>query len=110
MPEKQQILIEVPATVSPKAIRRREIVAEFKRIHGIRTHYAPHMERPIRWVAVKVPPKRLDDGGPLGDMDLPTMFANFGRLLDEGGLVGYGSTEFYAIQECCLNQKIKFTP
>ena len=106
--EKQQILIDVPATASPRSTERREHVAAAKKAYGIMTHHAPHMEREIRWVAVRVPPKRLDDGKSIEGMDVPSMFAYFGRLLDEGGWVGYGPTEHDAIAECCREQKLKF--
>jgi hypothetical protein len=107
--EKQQILIEVQPSTSPPKRARAELVAAVKKKHGIATHHASHMERPIRWVAVQVPPKRLDDGEPIAGMSVPEMFAWFGRLLDEGGWVGYGPTEYEAVAECCRERKISFT-
>lgn len=109
MPETQQLLIDVPACESPTAVRRRLRAAEIKSLHGIKTHHAPHMEREVRWIAVEVPPRRLDDGGEIEGMSVADMFAWFGRLLDEGGWVGYGATEYEAVCDCCRNRKIEIT-
>lgn len=61
------------------------------------------------WVAVKVPPRRLDDGKPIPEgMSIAEMFAWFGRLLDEGGWAAYGQTEREAVQSVCEERKIPF--
>ncbi len=85
----------------------------FMLLHGIVTHGMPGKlegdEAGTKWVAVKVPHKRLDNGKPMKKaMSLPEMFAWFGRLLEEGGWTGYGRTEAEAVEAVCKERGIEF--
>lgn len=99
--EKQCLLLEVPPQAKSRAAR----ITAFKKEHGILTHRSAAY-RECRWMAVKVPPKRLDNGGPIEGMSLFDMAANFCRLLDEGGWTGYGAGELSAIRDLCENRDI----
>ena len=85
----------------------------FCRANGILTHTTgDYDDRDCpAWAAVKVPPKRLDDGKPIAaGMNIAEMFAWFGRLLDEGGWAAYGHTEREAVELVCQQRDIPFTP
>ena len=99
----QLTLIDVPRDVSACLSAR---LAAFKAKHGIVTHSNRDTHDPGRWVAVKIPPHRLDSGKPLDGIPLWEMFADFGRLLDEGGWTGYGRSQREAIRELCREQGI----
>ncbi len=81
-------------------------------LNGIVTHGMATVgkgEESVKWVAVKVPTKRLDNGKPMKKpMSLPEMFAWFGRLLDEDGWTGYGKTEKAAVEAVCKERGIEF--
>jgi hypothetical protein len=92
---------KAPRKLRPTAAR----IMAYKKANGILTHRTEYpLEVP--WLAVKVPPKRLDDGGPIEGMDVGDMVASFGRLLDEGGWTGTGRGELAAIRDLCMNRKI----
>lgn len=101
---KQELLFNAPKTRPSKAKK----LSEFKSQHGILTHDSGRQPDGgiMRWVAVKVPPKRLDDGGPIKGMSLFDMCANFCRLLDEGGWTGYGNSELEAVRDVCKTRGI----
>ena len=59
-----------------------------KEQHGIETYHTPGMDDP--WMAIL--PSHSDKG-----KDIMTIFADYCRLYDEAGHVGYGNTEDGAI-------------
>lgn len=102
-PVKQLALFE---NVPPSAPTAAQCVARFKTAHGILTHSAACAPKQGKWLALKIPPRRLDNGEPTAGLSLSGMFAHFGRLLDEGGWSAYGATEREAIREVCRQQKL----
>jgi hypothetical protein len=40
-------------------------------------------------------------------MDVPSMFAYFGRLLDESGRAAYGATEIEAVENLAVENRIR---
>lgn len=98
---KQILLLDVPPQAQSKAAQ----ITAFKKEHGILTHRSWSCGD-CRWMAVKVPPRRLDNGGPIAGMSLFDMAANFCRLLDDGGWTGYGKGELSAIRALCENRGI----
>lgn len=108
----QEDLFALDAT--PAARRRpgdrRAALRAFKERNGILTHDAGRDFDPAesRWLAVKVPPRRLDDGGPIAGMSVGEMMACFCRLLDEGGWTGNGPTQLEAVKACAEARKIPF--
>jgi len=101
-----------PVEDLPRRSAGKKALHQFMRIQGIVTHGMTEVgkgEEKVKWVAVKVPHKRLDDGKPMKNgMRLSEMFAYFGRLLDEGGWTGYGTTERAAVEEVCKERGIEF--
>jgi len=98
---KQGILLDVPPMGASKASQ----ITAFKKEHRILTHRSNACHE-CRWMAVKVPPRRLDNNGPIEGMSLFDMAANFCRLLDEGGWTGYGTGELSAIRDLCKTRGI----
>jgi hypothetical protein len=102
----QGILIDVPRTTAPK--RTRKDITAFKKANGILTHhFTGGNDAEERWMAVKVPPRRLDDGGPIEGMTLYSMCENFCRLLDDGGWTAYARGELSAVRALCEKRKIE---
>ena len=101
---KQDSLFELPAS----AIRpsRRALLSAYKKANGIRTHYFAAADDEAKWLAVAVPPKRLDNGGPIEGMHLEDMMNAFCRLLDDAGRTGYGPTERDAIEDLGTRHKL----
>lgn len=97
----QMQLIDVPKDHPSTAVK----ITAFKKQNGIITHRCAHTTE-ARWMAVKIPPRRLDNGGPIEGMTLLQMAENFCRLLDEGGWTGYGNGELTAIRDVCENRNI----
>lgn len=109
----QPTLFPLPALDDSRTRKGKERLHAFMKINGIVTQSMKKStkdEASIKWVAVKVPTKRLDNGKPIGSMNIGEMFAWFGRLLDEGGYAGYGPTEAQAVEAVCEERKIPFAP
>jgi hypothetical protein len=85
---------------------RRLRLAAYKKAHGIKTHSFRDADPNARWLAVKVPAKRLDNGGPIEGMHLEDMMIHFCRLLEDAGLTGYGPTERDAIEAVAKNSSL----
>ena len=100
----QPMLLDVPQAERGPSLTDK--IEAFKKLHGIQTHSNRDRGDPGRWVAVKIPPHRLDNGKPLDGMELFDMFAWFGRLLDEGGWTGYGPSQLAAIRDLCKERGI----
>ncbi len=105
---KQATLFEIAGVPEvPRGPSRTDKIEAFKKLHGIQTHSNRDTGDPTRWVAVKIPPRNLANGEPLGEMSLFDMFHEFGRLLDEGGFTGYGVSQLAAIRDLCAERKIE---
>lgn len=85
---------------------------------GIITHYAPCAIDELPWLAIPMP-KAISalDGYPITDeqrTSIPHIMAAYCRLLDEAGLVFYGTTEAEAqnaaLRYCYANGKTKTMP
>ena len=71
----------------------------------ISTWYAEHVEQPYHAVNMTVAIKKLE-GYDLTEeekTELPALMASYCRLIDDAGLIGFGETEFEAIQDLFEN-------
>lgn len=92
-------LFDLPKPAMPK-------IEAFKIKHGIATHYAPQCEMP--WVALHLRSAEIKFGENYANID--KWYANYGRLLDEIGMTGYGKTEADAIIEACKSVGVTVLP
>ena len=90
-------LFEIPESISPRLKLEREWIAEYE----IMTHHADIDENPWLAVSMKVCKSRLEGHDLTSEekTDVGSLFAGYGRLLDEGNMVGYGSTKEAAIED-----------
>jgi hypothetical protein len=97
-PPCSEFLFDVPEQLSPRLAAEREELA-WAKLAGVKTHHAPHAEPP--WIAVNMRTAcEMLEGYDLTKeekTDLPALMAGYCRLIDEGNLIGYGSTELEAI-------------
>jgi len=91
------LLFQIPESISPRLKLEREWVAEYE----IMTHHADIDEDPWLAVSMKVCKSRLEVHDLTTDekTDVGLLFAGYCRLLDEGNMVGYGSTKEAAIED-----------
>lgn len=98
---KTPLLIDVPKDSPSKA----EKIKAFKAQHEIETHDAP-CNGDTRWVAAHMPSCRKLGYGVTENSTMFECVMHVGRLMDEGGLTGYGKSEIAAVRELCSNLKI----
>ena len=90
-------LFEIPESISPRLKLEIEWIAE----HEIMTSHADIDEDPWLAVSMKICKSRLEgyDLTTEEKTDVGSLFAGYCRLLDEGNMVGYGSTKEAAIED-----------
>ena len=96
-------LFEIPESISPRLKLEREWMEEC----GILTHHADIDEDP--WIAVSMKVCIARISYPLTheeQTNVGELFASYCRLLDEGNMVGYGSTREAAIEDLVKREVI----
>lgn len=94
-------LFDLPPDSPSRAAKLRA----FKKVNGILTHRYDDGgtgERDVRWLAIMIPEKRADNGGPIPpEWKIFDHLAHYSRLLDEQGFTAYAPTEVGSIRELC---------
>jgi hypothetical protein len=92
-----ELLFEISESISPRLKLESDWIAEYE----IMTNRADIDEDPWLAVSMKVCKSQLE-GYNLTEsekVDVGLLFANYGRLLDEGNTIGYGATKESAIED-----------
>ena len=90
-------LFDMPESISPRLKLEREWMKECE----ILTHYADIDESPWLAVSMRICKSRLKGYNltKKEQTEIPALFAGYCRLIDEGNMVGYGSTREEAIED-----------